>query len=83
MSKAFLQDLLITGFPCLDLFFRETGSGRCGLIDRLFDIQKAVDHLIGPVLLVLLVHEDSTRADGERCTIHADRSSRSRVFQES
>ena len=32
--------------------------GRFGQSDRLLDVQQAVDHRVGPVLLVLLVHED-------------------------
>ena len=46
--------------------FQGPVSGRCGLIDRLFDIQKAV-HL-RPILLVLPTKINS--ADGERCTTH-------------
>ena len=58
MSIPFIKDLLIAGFKCLGLLFRETAGGLCGPIDRILDIQKAVDHAIGPLLLVLLVHED-------------------------
>ena len=33
-------------------------SGRPGLSARILDIQKAIDHRLGPVLPVLLMHED-------------------------
>ena len=58
LSIALIKDLLITRFKCPDLPFRKMVRARFGLIDRVFDIQQAVDHEISPVLLVLLMHEE-------------------------
>jgi len=57
-SIAVVQDVLIAGLEDLELGFRQMIGDRPGLIDRLLDVQQAVDHSIGPVLPVLLMYED-------------------------
>ena len=55
---AVVQDALIAGLEVSDPGFRQMVRGRFGQSDRLLDVQQAVDHRVGPVLLVLLMHED-------------------------
>lgn len=45
---------------------REMPSGRSGLTDRLLDVQPAIDHRIGPGLVVLFVHEGLVCRDPSR-----------------
>jgi hypothetical protein len=41
-----------------DTGFRQMVRGRFEQSDRRLDVQQAVDHRLGPVLLVLLMRED-------------------------
>ena len=58
LGIAFIEDLLIASLKVLDLLFIKMVGGLSGLINGIFDFQQTVDHVIGPVLLVLLMHED-------------------------
>jgi len=50
--------LLVACFKGLDLVRGKMVGDLLRLLDSLFDVEQAVDHAIGPVLLVLLMHED-------------------------
>src|SRR3970282_207828 len=52
------QDSLIAGLEVSDPGFGQMVGGRSGLSDRGLDVEQAVDHRVGPSLLVLLVYED-------------------------
>ena len=55
---AVLDDVEIPLLECPELFLRQMIRVRSGAINGVFDIQQAVYHVLGPVLVVLLLHED-------------------------